>query len=319
MRIIYFGSSEFGLPALQAMQDTGHKIVCVITQPDRKKGRGLAMARTPIKDFALGSSKIDICQPQDVNSAESIKFIKSLKPELFVVIAYGQILSEELLGVPQFFAINAHASLLPRYRGAAPINWAIINGEKVTGITIIKMNRQMDAGPMIFRAPLEIKTEDTFITLQEKLSKLAAGAIIDSIKHIETNRCTFTPQDETLVTQAPKLRKEDGLIKWQDSALRINNLIRGCVVWPGAFTYYKDRLLKVCRARVCMPDQVAKIAFPGAIVGISSNSIIVAAGEGALTLEEVQPEGKRKMTAKAFIAGHHVAVGDIFKQKIVAF
>jgi len=252
MNIVFFGSSRFAAPVLEALLTSRHKVTCVLTQPDRPKGRGLHFAGTVMKTIA-SESGIRIYQPYNVNDSDTIKFLKGLNPDLFVVIAYGQILSSAILSIPKAFSINLHASLLPKYRGAAPINWALIKGEKITGITVMKMTEEMDAGPIIQQKEIEISNLDTSITLEDKLSHFAAQLLLTSLHSIEDNNYNLVPQDENNVSFAPKLKKEDGRIDWNKPACDIYNLIRGCISWPGAFTYYKGKLLKIYKARVCPP------------------------------------------------------------------
>ncbi|MCX5703810.1 MAG: methionyl-tRNA formyltransferase, partial [Candidatus Omnitrophica bacterium] len=249
MNIVFFGSDNFAVFPLKALIASGYRISCVVTQPDRRKGRGLAVGPTAVKLAAQGA-ELKIYQPNEVNSTGAVKFLKALGPDLFVVIAYGQILSQEILDIPKIFSINVHASLLPKYRGAAPINWAIINAETATGITVIKMVKSMDAGAIIQQQKLEIGNDEDSIMLEDKLSKLAAEVLIDSLKSIENNGYKLTPQDEADASLAPKLKKEDGLVIWSKPARQIHNLVRGCLGWPGAFTYYRGKLLKIYKVRV---------------------------------------------------------------------
>ena len=211
MNIVFFGSSDFAVSSLRILVTDGYNISCVVTQPDRKRGRGMHLESTLVKQGALEYGLL-IHQPQSINSVDQIKFLKSLNPDLFVVISYGQILSQEVLEVPRILAINTHASILPKYRGAAPINWAIIKGEKATGVTIIKMTEKMDAGTIILQEKVGIEDQDTAITLQRRLSEVAARVLKKTLELIESNNYTSTPQDENKVTFAPKLQKEDGLI-----------------------------------------------------------------------------------------------------------
>ena len=314
MNVIFFGSGNFAVPSLQALLNSGHRISCVVTQPDRKKGRGFHLEATPIKSLAYKYG-IKIYQPEAVNAQESIKFLEDLSPDLFIVISYGQILSREILRMPKIFAVNIHGSSLPKYRGAAPINWAIINGEKNTGITIIKMAEKLDAGPIILQEEMEIKDEDTAVILEEKLSKKGAGLLIKSLHLIENKTYALTTQDEDKASFAPKLKKEDGLITWENTAQGINNLIRGCAGWQGAFTYYKGKLLKVYKAKVCPGVSRFESSNAGEILDISKRGITVATGRDNLAIEELQIEGKRMMRAGEFIAGHKICVGEILGKK----
>jgi len=314
MNIIFFGSSDFAAPSLEALLTSGYKISCVVTQPDRRKGRGLNLSGTVIKTIALESG-LRIYQPKQINTSEARGLLKKLEPDLFVVIAYGQILSRQILDIPKILAINVHASILPKYRGAAPINWAIINGEKNTGLTIIKMTEKMDAGPIIAQKTMEISDEDTAVTLENRLSEETAELLLDSLKSIAANNYNLKSQDKNMVSLAPKLKKEDGLINWAKPAQNIYNLIRGCLEWPGAFTYYNGKLLKVYKAKVGLRVSRFLSSHPGEIIDVSKEGIAVATGKDNLSIEELQIEGKRRMKIEEFIRGHKILKGEILGQK----
>lgn len=314
MNIIFFGSSHFGLPSLKALIEAGHNISCVVTQPDREKGRGLHIAKTIIKEFSQ-EKKLKIYQPENTNAQSSEELFKVLSPDLFVVIAYGQILSKGLLDIPKIMPINIHGSILPSLRGAAPINWALINGQKETGITSIKMTEKMDAGPIISQTKIAINDKDSFISLENKLSIISAQLLIDSINLIKNN-LELVSQDEKKITFAPKLKKEDGLINWSKSAVEIHNLIRGCLGWPDAFTHYKRKILKIFKAEVSglAGERVNKSEY-GKIIAISKEGIRVATGKDSLLIQELQLEGKRKMRAEDFILGHKIKTGEFLGKK----
>ncbi len=305
MNIIFFASAQFAVPSLKALTDSGYKVSCVVTQPDKKKGRGLSLSATEVKVEAKAGA-IEVYQPDSINIPSSVKFLKSLNPDLFIVIAYGQILSEEVLNLPKTFAINLHASLLPKYRGAAPINWAIIKGEKNSGVTIMKMVKAMDAGPIILQKELAIASEDTAVTLEDKLSGMGAEALIEALKVIESGSYKVEPQKDKDASFAPKLKKEDGLINWSKPAHDISNLIRGSLPWPGAFTYYKGKLLKIYQAKAFLALEEEKKKTPGQIVRVLKEGIAVATGKEDLIIEGLQLEGKRKMSAREFISGHKI-------------
>lgn len=309
MKIVFFGSSQFAVPSLRALKAAGYKISYVITQPDRLKGRGLHLEATAVKQVALGF-KLRIYQPEKINTAETISLIKQLNPDLFVVVSYGQILSKAILGLPNIFAVNAHASLLPKYRGAAPINWAVINGEQSSGVTIIKMSEKMDAGEIILQKQINIKEDDTSLTLSEKLSVLAAELLVGSLKRMKNDDFKLIPQADG-ATFAPKLKKENGLIDWQAAAGNIYNLVRGCLSWPGAYTHYKGKILKIYKARVTGSSSQRVIKSAGEIIEVSKHNIIVACGKDNLAVEELQIEGKRRMEVGEFITGHKISVGDM--------
>jgi methionyl-tRNA formyltransferase len=283
----------------------------VVTQPDRKKGRGLHLEGTPVKKLASDVG-LKIYQPAKINTAEAKELLTSLKADIFVVVAYGHILSKDILSIPSKFCVNAHASLLPQLRGAAPINWAIIEGKKQTGVTIMEMAEKMDAGAIISQESIDIRESDTAVSMEGKLSMLAAGLLIKTLDDIEHGRHTLTQQDELKVTFALKIAKEDGCIHWDKSAREIHCLIRGCLGWPGAFTHYKGKMLKVYEAGDIRLSGYEGTGRPGEILEVSKDGIVVATGKGELIIKELQPEGKRIMKAAEFIAGHKLSVGDKF-------
>jgi methionyl-tRNA formyltransferase len=311
MDITFFGSSHFGEPALRALIANGYKVSCVVTQPDKRKGRSMSLGHTIIKETAK-KFNLEIFQPVSINSPDSISRLRNLKPDLFVVLAYGQILSEELLNIPKIIPINIHGSLLPAYRGAAPINWAIIKGEKLTGNTLIKITRQMDAGPVILQKKREILDSDTAASLEGKLALDAAELLLEGLKLIEARKYNLIPQDDKKASFAPKLKRKDGLIDWNKPAGDIFNLIRGTLDWPSAFTYYKGKILKICKAAFISSDSRKHSALPGQILKICKEAIIVATLKGDLIIEELQIEGKRKMKAHEFVLGHKIIAGEIF-------
>lgn len=313
MNIIFLGSSKFAVACLRGLAASQHKLLCVVTQPDRKRGRGLSLEGTPVK-IAAQEFAVEIFQPADINSKPAEEFLKTKYADIFVVVAFGQILSKEILSIPKKFCINAHASLLPKYRGAAPINWALIRGENKTGVTIIKMTEEMDAGSIIKSEELEIKEDDNCDSLEDKLSKLAANLLVNCIEHIENDDFELIGQKEELVSFAPKLKKENGLINWEKSARDIYNLIRGCFGWPGAFTFYKGRLMKIYQAEI-LEASPYKESRPGEIQEVEKDKIFIGTGKGQLIIKELQLEGKRIMTAADFIAGHKIALGDRLGRK----
>ncbi|MFH1413897.1 MAG: methionyl-tRNA formyltransferase [Candidatus Omnitrophota bacterium] len=313
MKIIFFGSSQFAAVSLKALASCRQEISCVVTQPDRAKGRGLHLESTPVKSTAE-QCKLEVLQFKDINSLESATILKEKDADLFVVVSFGQILSGEILSIPKIFSINAHASILPSYRGAAPINWAIIKGEAKTGITIIKMVEKMDAGSIIAKEELAIDAEDTNITLENKLSPLAAGLLVKCIKNIEKKEIKLSEQDLSKVSFAPKLKKEDGLINWGKPAVVISNLVRGTIGWPGAFTYHNGKALKIYKIRIKEGSAGINI-HPGEILEVARKGIVVAAAEDQIIIEELQIEGKRVMKAEEFISGHKISVGDRLGKK----
>jgi len=316
MNIIFLGSAQFAVPSLEILLKTKHKISCVVTQPDKKKGRGLHLEGTPVKLAASGAG-LKIYQPGDINSSEEIEFLKSFGVDLVIVIAYGQILSKAALSIPRIFCINSHASILPKYRGAAPINWAIIMGEETTGVTIMKLEEKMDAGPVIAYKEMNIANDDTADSLENKLSYLAAELLINSLNLIEEKKFQLIPQDNKAATFAPKLKKRDGLINWDKPAGEIYNLIRGCFPWPGALTYYNGKLVKIFKARVTKSPPHGDFLRPpsrgaGEIAEVTKNGILIITKEDNLLIEELQIEGKKRMSVEEFISGHKIQAGEKF-------
>ena len=306
MKIIFFGSAHFAIPALEGLIENKHKILCVVTQPDKKKGRHLHLGVTDVKALAL-KAKLKVFQPENINTAASVKFLNSLNADLFVIVAYGQLLSREVLDIPRAFPINIHASLLPRYRGAAPINWAVIRGDKVTGVTIMQVTRKMDSGSIIMQKELSIGEDDDAVSLESKLRDIGAQLLLKAIPVIKSKGHKLTVQDERKVVYAPKLKKSDGLIDWHKPALEINNLIRGTLPWPGAFTHYKGKLLKIYKANVVDSiDCNLSIHKAGEVIDVSKGRLYVNTGKGVLSIQELQIEGKRRMKVEEFIAGHKI-------------
>ena len=309
MRIIFFGSDNFAVLPLKALILNGYEVCLVVTQPDKKKGRGMHFMPTAVKEEA-SELKLKIFQPADINSDDSIGFLKGFTPDLFVVIAYGQKLSKDVLSIPKAMALNVHASLLPKYRGAAPINWAIIKGETKTGNSLMKIVPEMDAGAVILQKEMDVLESDDAVTMEEKLSSDAAFLLIEGLKAIEKGKYDLSEQDKTKVSFAPKLKKTDGLINWEKSAAEINDLVRGCLNWPGAFTYYKGRILKIFRAKALKQEACPGFGLPGQVIDTSDNMLKVAAGKGALSIERLQLEGKISMSTKDFIRGNKISTGE---------
>lgn len=307
MKIVFFGTSDFALCALKALFSNRHKILGVVTAEDKARGRGQRIGVSPVKLFAQGNG-LALFQPANLREAKFIRSLKNTQADLFVVCAYGKILTKGILQIPQNYAINLHASLLPKYRGAAPLNWAIIKGERQSGITIFKMNEYMDKGEIILQKKTDISASDSAVSLAEKLSSLGAEALLEAVDLIAQGNVSFRAQDETHASFAPKLKKEDGLIDWRSSASEICNRIRGLEPWPGAFTYLKNSLLKIWEGRVAESEEGKA---PGEIIEVNAQKgILVQTGKDSLLITAVQLEGKRRMPAGKFILGHRIEVGE---------
>ncbi|MBI5873595.1 MAG: methionyl-tRNA formyltransferase [Candidatus Omnitrophica bacterium] len=306
MRITFFGSGKFAVTILEALHKHGHEIKLVVTQPDRKKGRHLHLSATPVKEYSLLNG-FTIFQPADINSTDSIEILKKSDADLFIVVSYGRILCKAILALPGIMAVNIHASLLPKYRGAAPINRAIMNGDSVTGITFIRMNERMDEGGIIFQKALKIERDDNALTLDGKLSILAASHINSILDKIAAKKIRPKNQDDKKATYAPLMNKQEGLIHWEDPGEKIINNFRGCYGWPGTFTYYKGMLLKVT---LLEKGRFRSSGSFGEILAAYDNLLEVACGKGSIVIKEVLPESHHRMSVKSFLAGHHVKIGE---------
>jgi len=309
MNIVFMGSSSFGVPALRGLVTAGYNVSCVVTQEDKRQGRGMAVGHTPVKTAAL-ELKLKLFQPRNINLPESTKVLRELNPDLLIVIAYGQILSQEVLDMPRIMPLNIHASLLPLLRGPAPINWAIINGDKTTGNTLMKITLKMDSGPVISQSRMDVLEYDSAITLEEKLSQDAAELLLKGLKMIKAKGYKLQEQDAAKVTIAPKLNTDTCRIDWNMPAARLNDLIRGLLNWSAAFTYYKGKRLKIYSARVVPVER--RSAKPGSVVSAGAEGIEVGTGMGNLLVCRLQPEGKRVMDAGEFIAGYKLVPGEEF-------
>ena len=315
MNIVFLGSSKFAVPSLEGLVSSSHNIICVVTQPDRPAGRGLDLISTPVANLNR-EFNLPLHQTDNVNSQESLQFFRRIKPDLLCVVAFGQILSQKVLEIPKIFSINLHASLLPKYRGAAPVRWAIINGESHTGLTVIKLEEELDAGPIILQEKANIEDYEDALSLEERLSHVGAKLLLRALDLIQEEKYNLIPQNENDVTLAPKLKKQDGLIYWDNTACDIFNLVRGCIGWPGAFTSYRGKILKVHKVKVLsgfMPSTPS--GPPGQILDISKNGIAVLTGDGSLLVEEVQVEGKKRVKAAEFVSGYKVSVGEKLGEK----
>ncbi|MGQ9734951.1 MAG: methionyl-tRNA formyltransferase, partial [Candidatus Bipolaricaulia bacterium] len=290
MRLIFIGSGEIGVPTLRGLAQA-HEVRAVFTRPDRPAGRGQKPQPTPIKGVALELG-LPLYQPGSINSPESLELIRGIGPEFIIVAAYGEILSKELLAIPKRGAINLHASLLPKYRGAAPIQWAIIRGERETGITTFLMDEGMDTGEILLQRAIPIEEDDTAGSLYDKLAQLGAEVMLATLEGLERGTLKPRPQDHSQATYAPKIKKELGKLDWTKPSRELFNLIRGLNPDPGAFTFSRGLRLKVHRSRVLSGEFPGS---PGEVVDVKAG-LIVKAGEGALDLLEVQPEGKRRMS-----------------------
>jgi methionyl-tRNA formyltransferase len=306
MRIVYMGTPPFAVPPLQSLITAGHEIVGVVTRIDKPAGRGKVLTPPAVK-IAAEQSGFPAYQPKRVRDPESVAAIKAMGPDVIVVAAYGQILPREVLELPKYGCVNIHASLLPAYRGAAPITWAIINGETLTGITIMQMDEGLDTGAILAQESIPIGPRDTTGALTEKLSQIGSRLIVDTLSRIEAGEIKAVPQDPGKATLAPPLKKEDGLIDWELTAEDIHNRVRGLSPWPGAFSFLNGGLVKVLETQV-----VTGSAGPGMLTSQGKDSLAVGTGKELLRIVSIQPEGKRPMSAAEFLRGHREAAGKRF-------
>lgn len=307
-RIIFFGTPSFAIQTLRKLLQGPDEVVAVVTQPDREKGRGRKVIPSPVKELALQQG-IPILQPEKAKEGAFQEKIKGLQPGVFVVVAYGQILSKSILKVPKYGAINVHASLLPRYRGAAPISWVILKGEKVTGVTTMMMDEGMDTGDILLQAEIPIGEEETAETLQDRLSLLGAQLLVETVAKMKAGDVRPTPQDHSKATYAPPFRKEDGRIDWTKEAREIDRQVRAFNLWPGAFTEWEGRLLKVYKGELREETPAGKA---GVVTWVGSDFIEVGTGKDSFLIKEIQLEGKKRMSVKDFLSGHPIMVGTIF-------
>lgn len=309
MRIVYMGTPDFAVAALEAIIAAGHQVVAVVTQPDKEKGRGKAISMSPVKECAL-KNNIEVFQPVKLrNNPEAVEQLRSYNADMFVVAAFGQILTEEVLNMPKYGCINIHASLLPAYRGAAPIQWAILDGLEETGVTIMQMDKGIDTGDILMQETLAIESTDTGESLFDKLSILGAKAIVRAIPLIEEGSLVPQKQDDSLSNYAKMLNKEMGKINWEDDAVKIERYVRGLNSWPSAFSFIKGKQLKIWKSEVA--DEVTPgNDLTGTIVAVDKKSFSVACGTGVLRILEVQLEGKKRMDVDAFARGYEIKVGD---------
>ena len=306
MKIVFMGTPDFASCALEALIAAGHEITAVYTQPDKPKGRGKEVQMTPVKMVAL-KHDIPVYQPRRIKEAEEVARLKEIPADIFVVAAFGQILSQEILDMPKYGCVNIHASLLPKYRGSAPIQWAVIDGEEKTGVTIQQMEAGIDTGDILYKKEYVLDAKETGASLFDKLMFLGAEAIVEVLPLIEAGSITPVPQNHEEATHAAKLTKQLGEMDFTKSAVVLERLIRGLNSWPSAYTTFRGKQLKIWEAEV-VPEVPGE---PGAVVAVDKQSFTVATGEGSIKILELQIEGKKRMACKDFLLGYSVNVGEI--------
>ena len=305
MKVIFMGTPDFAVETLEAIIKAGHEVVLTVTQPDKPKGRGGALQFPPVKECAI-AHHIPVFQPRKIREEENVEYLKTFDADIMVVAAFGQILPKAILDMPPFGCINVHASLLPKYRGAAPIQWSVINGDAVTGVTIQRMDVGIDTGDIIAIRQVPIALDETGGSLFDKLAKVGAQLCVEAMESIEKGEAKYTPQDHEQATHVSQISKEFGNIDWNKSAVEIEHLIRGLNPWPSAYTGLDGKTFKIWKAEVISMDCEYE---PGCIIDLTKNSMKVQTGQGVLSLLEVQLEGKKRMDIDAFLRGYQVTVG----------
>ena len=308
MRVIFMGTPDFAVPTLEALIEK-HEVLAVVTQPDKPKGRGKKMVFPVVKEKAL-EHNITVYQPQKVKTPEFVEILKEYQPDIMVVVAFGQILSEEILNIPKYGCINVHGSILPQYRGAAPIQWSIINGEEFGGVTTMYMAKGLDSGDMILKAKEKIKPDDTYGSLYDRLSVIGADLLIKPLDLIENGEVKRIPQNDDEATFAPMIKPELEHINWNGKNTDIVNLIKGLNPQPVAYTMLNDEKLKIWFAETIDGDYNGE---PGTIVDVRKRDFVVMTAEGAVAVKEVQAQGGKRMSADAYMRGHAIEKGTILK------
>ena len=316
MKIVYMGTPDFAVNPLHALAEAGYEVAGVITQPDKPKGRGKTMLPTPVKEEALKHG-FPVYQPVKVRDPEFLQVLEKLDPDIIVVAAFGQIIPKSILELPKYGCINIHASLLPKYRGAAPIQQAVIDGEKESGVTIMRMGTGLDTGDMISRIVVPIAKDETGGTLFDKLAEAGAKLLVETLPHIFDGTAVYEKQPEESPTPyAGMITKQMGLINFGKSAAELERLVRGLNPWPSAFTFWNGKTLKVWESFVVKSEEAgAEKSEPGTVVKTDKKGIYVACGEDVLVLSQVQLEGKKRMDADAFLRGCHIETGSRFTDK----
>ena len=310
LRVVFFGTPGFAVPTLDRLLQSPHHVTAVVTQPDRPRGRGQKITPSPVKAVAL-SHRVEVLQPETLKDAGFFDRLTELAPDLGVVAAYGKLLPQALLDLPRLGMINVHASLLPRWRGAAPVHRAILAGDPVTGISIMRIVRALDAGPVLSQTETEIGADETSDELEARLASLGAASLLAVTDQLASGPIGEQPQDERLVTYAPRLERQESQIDWARAARDVHNHIRGLHPWPLAAARLHTR--RVLLRRSTTPDQSGASGAPGTILAIDPDALRVATGDGTVRLIEIQPEGRPPMSVRAFVSGHPVRAGDRFE------
>ena len=310
MRIIFMGTPDFSVPALEAIQEAGHEILAVVTQPDKPKGRGKEVQKTPVKEKAL-EYNLPVYQPVKARDPEFVKILSDMEPDLIIVIAFGQLLPKSILDIPKYGCVNIHASLLPKYRGASPLQYAVINGEKESGVTTMMMAELLDTGDMLDQESTSLDEKETFGSLHDKLSRLGGGLILKTINKLEDGTAIRIPQDDSKSCYVGMIKKSMGDIDWSLDAVSIERLIRGLNPWPSAYTVWNGKVMKLWEADVV--DKEFEGAY-GQVAEVSRNSLVIKTGKGGLSIRKLQLQGKKCMDIDAFLRGYPIAEGTVLER-----
>lgn len=317
MRVIFMGTPDFAVSTLKSLLQSKHDVVLVVTQPDKPRGRGKQVSYSPVKEVAL-EHNIEVFQPQRIKSEESVEYLRKYNADVMVVVAFGQILSKEILDMPKYGCINVHGSLLPKYRGAAPIQWAVLNGDEISGVTTMKMDEGLDTGDIILKKELVLAKDETAGSLFERMMALGAEACMETLDQLAEGSATFTAQNHNEATKTRLISKEMGKIDFDRSAEEIERLVRGMNPWPSAFTSINGKTLKVWKCAVASIEELEdceeslRSAENGQIVLVTKQNVYVKTAEGIIRLDEVQLEGKRRMICEEFLRGYQIEAGYTF-------
>lgn len=311
MKIIFMGTPDFSVGTLEALVEAGHEVCLVVTQPDKPKGRGKEMQYTPVKEAAIKHG-IEVYQPRKIREPECVEKLKQYQADIMVVIAFGQILPKEILEMTPYGCVNVHASLLPKYRGAAPIQWSIIDGEEVTGVTTMQMDEGLDTGDMLLKTEVPITAEETGESLHDKLAEAGAKLCVETLEKLQEGSIQPEKQGESPTAYARMLDKKLGNIDWSKSAVEIERLVRGLNSWPSAYTHWNKKVMKIWKADVVDENSTKE---PGSVVKVEKDGFYVQTGDGCLKVLELQIPGKKRMDAGAFLRGYTLEAGEVFSEE----
>ena len=312
MKTVFMGTPDFAADILEALTEAGHEVLCSVTREDTQKGRGKAVSFSPVKELSL-KHNIEVFQPHRIKDEDSVRFLKGLGADVFIVAAYGKILSQEILEIPKYGCVNVHASLLPKYRGPAPIQQAVINGDKISGVTIMQMDKGVDTGDILLQRKIALSEDETGESLFEKLSKLGGQALCEALSLMEKGELCPVKQNDSEASYTRALTKEDGRLDFTGDAESLERLVRGLYSWPGSFTFHKGRLLKVFSAKALSGESYEKLPC-GMIVDLK-DGITVSTKKGFIRFKEIQLEGKKRMKAEEFLRGYKMETGEFLGQE----